>query len=156
MKKNKPKKPPKVRRMLPSPLLKHGTCFLVWKHYNQVEPGEWPWKNFPPREIASQGDGSLTVSSRAMDCLQRLRDFVGRPLVVLSGYRDPAHNKRERGKKRSQHLLGQAFDIACPRARMKSLQQAAKECGFTGFGYYPKRGFLHVDTGPARTWGKKP
>jgi len=27
------------------------------------------------------------------------------------------------------------------------------KAGFTGFGYYPKSGFMHIDTGPERTWG---
>jgi len=27
--------------------------------------------------------------------------------------------------------------------------------GFLGFGFYPRSGFIHVDLGPARQWGKR-
>jgi hypothetical protein len=32
---------------------------------------------------------------------------------------------------------------------------AAREVGFLGFGYYPRSGFMHIDLGPARSWGEK-
>lgn len=27
--------------------------------------------------------------------------------------------------------------------------------GFKGFGFYPRSGFIHIDLGPARTWGER-
>ena len=29
----------------------------------------------------------------------------------------------------------------------------AREVGFLGFGTYPRSGFMHIDLGPARSWG---
>jgi uncharacterized protein YcbK (DUF882 family) len=43
--------------------------------------------------------------------LQVLRDFVGQPIKVNSGYRSPAHNKSIGGASRSQHVKGKAADI---------------------------------------------
>lgn len=33
-----------------------------------------------------------------------------------------------------------------------AFERAAKAVGFTGIGHYPKSGFMHIDTGPARRW----
>ena len=33
-----------------------------------------------------------------------------------------------------------------------AFERAARECGFTGFGHYPKSGFMHIDIGPAKLW----
>lgn len=46
--------------------------------------------------------------------LDPLREAVGRPIRVNSGYRGPALNHRIRGAKNSQHLTGQAADIQSP------------------------------------------
>ena len=36
-----------------------------------------------------------------------------------------------------------------------AFEAAAREVGFLGFGFYPRSGFIHVDLGPARTWGPR-
>ncbi len=35
-----------------------------------------------------------------------------------------------------------------------AFEAAAREVGFLGFGYYPRSGFMHIDLGPARSWGE--
>jgi len=32
--------------------------------------------------------------------------------------------------------------------------EAARAVGFLGFGTYPRSGFMHIDLGPARSWGE--
>lgn len=44
--------------------------------------------------------------------LDPVRDAFGKPIKVNSGYRCEKHNKEVGGAKNSQHLLGQAADIA--------------------------------------------
>jgi len=44
--------------------------------------------------------------------LQYLRDYLGKPIKINSGYRSPEHNEKIGGVKHSQHLLGKAADIA--------------------------------------------
>ena len=46
--------------------------------------------------------------------LDPLRDLIGRPIKVNSGYRGPALNLRIKGATKSQHLTGQAADIQSP------------------------------------------
>lgn len=43
--------------------------------------------------------------------LQVIRDFIGIPILILSAYRSPKHNKKVGGAKNSQHLQGKAADL---------------------------------------------
>ena len=36
-----------------------------------------------------------------------------------------------------------------------AFEEAAHAVGFRGFGFYPRSGFIHVDLGPARSWGER-
>lgn len=45
--------------------------------------------------------------------LQPLRDDLGKPLIITSGYRSPALNKAIGGSEDSQHSNGEAVDIEC-------------------------------------------
>ncbi|MCH5240443.1 MAG: peptidase M15 [Muribaculaceae bacterium] len=45
--------------------------------------------------------------------LQPLRDKLGLPIKVTSGFRNPSLNKAVRGSAYSQHLKGEAADIVC-------------------------------------------
>ena len=46
--------------------------------------------------------------------LDPLREALGRPVVVSSGYRSPRVNRAVGGSASSQHVLGQAADITVP------------------------------------------
>ena len=43
--------------------------------------------------------------------LQVLREELGRPIRVISGYRSPKYNRRIGGARRSQHMTAKAADI---------------------------------------------
>lgn len=43
--------------------------------------------------------------------LQVLRDYIGRPIKIISGYRSPDYNKKIGGARRSQHMTAKAADI---------------------------------------------
>jgi len=43
--------------------------------------------------------------------LQVLREYIGKPIRVISGYRSPKYNRRIGGAKRSQHMVAKAADI---------------------------------------------
>lgn len=125
-----------------------------YAHFSQVDMKHWRWPSFSPREIASKGEGELLIDDHAMDKLQALRDRLGKPMLITSAYRSAAHNKRVGGAKNSMHMQGVAFDVRMENQDPHEFEAAARAVGFTGFGYYPKSGFMHVDTGPARSWGK--
>lgn len=125
----------------------------VYNHYRDYPMSQWIWPNFSPREMASKREGELLIHPDSMDKLQALRTALGVPLVITSAYRSAAHNKAVGGAKNSQHRLGRAFDVMMANHDPAAFEKAARKAGFTGFGYYPKQGFMHIDTGPARTWG---
>lgn len=115
------------------------------------------WPNFTPFELSSKGDGTLIVNYEALDCLQRLRNFVRVPLIVSSAYRDPEYNREVGGAEKSLHLQGRAYDLIVKGksdAAIVMMIYYATKAGFTGFGMYLDRTvpFIHFDTGKPRSW----
>ena len=64
--------------------------------------------NFPGRGII----GTLISTAEKMD---KIRDLLGHPILVSSGYRSPELNKKVGSSPSSQHTKGQAVDFICPR-----------------------------------------
>jgi zinc D-Ala-D-Ala carboxypeptidase len=123
--------------------------FRTWRDFPM---SEWRWPNFSPQEVASKGEGELLIDEPSMDKLQKLRTALGKPLIITSAYRSAAHNARVKGAKNSQHRFGKAFDVMMTNQDPAAFERAARAAGFTGFGHYPKSGFMHIDTGTARRW----
>lgn len=112
-------------------------------------------KNFSADEFACR-DGSETpcdvlvnLKELAMN-LQVLRDHLGKPITINSGYRSPSYNKRVGGAVNSQHLTGHAGDIHVPGKRPvqvkamieKLISEGKMKQG--GIGLY--KTFVHYDT----------
>ncbi len=125
-----------------------------YKHWRDVPGDAWRWPNFTPSEIACKGDGSLLVDAGSLDKLQEVCQRLGKAMTLNSAFRSPAHNKAVGGEPDSQHRTGKAFDVALTGAFTRAqLHAASKAAGFTGFGDYDH--FVHIDTGPARTWDRR-
>jgi len=81
--------------------------------------------------------------------LQVLRDHLGEPIHINSGYRSPEHNKKVGGEKNSYHMKAMAADITCKSKTPKQLAAiiekliAEKKMKQGGIGIYP--GFVHYD-----------
>jgi zinc D-Ala-D-Ala carboxypeptidase len=127
----------------------------TFRHWKIVSREQWSWPNFSPAEIACRGTGQLVIDTDAMDALQRLREKVGKPIIITSAYRSPEHNRRVKGATNSRHLRGDAFDISMSNHDPNTFENAARAEGFTGFGFYPKSNFMHIDMGQVRTWGTR-
>ena len=127
---------------------------LTYAHWRDVPESAWHWPSFSPAEIACRGTGAIKINTEALDKLQSLRNRLGKPLIVRSAYRSPEHNKAVGGAPASKHMLGTAFDIAMSNHDPMAFEAAARAAGFLGFGYYPRSGFMHIDLGPARSWGE--
>lgn len=68
-----------------------------------------------------------SIKALVDNVLQPLRDRWGKPLTVNSGYRCPELNKEVGGVETSQHVKGEAADIACDRPA--ELAQMAYDMG---------------------------
>ena len=100
-----------------------------------------------------------SIDPALLDLIHRLRLVMecDRPVHVISGYRCPATNamlaRRSNGvAKNSYHVKGMAIDLRLPERDLKDLRTAALTLAGGGVGYYPKSDFVHMDTGPVRTW----
>ena len=83
----------------------------------------------------------------------RIRERLGVPITVNSGYRCPEHNAEVGGVSDSQHVLGTAADITYDGVDVDTLAEIAEECGADGIGKYYHQDFVHVDVrGYAARW----
>ena len=80
-----------------------------------------------------------------------------KPFEILSGFRSEETNQKLRHSSRrvarhSLHIEAKAVDLRLPGVSLKQLRAAALSLHNGGVGYYPKRGFVHIDSGPVRHW----
>ncbi|MGV4459866.1 D-Ala-D-Ala carboxypeptidase family metallohydrolase, partial [Ornithobacterium rhinotracheale] len=61
--------------------------------------------------VSSTAEFALKNLREIASNLQELRNYIGKPIIVNSGYRIVAHNRKIGGKVNSQHLQGMAADI---------------------------------------------
>jgi len=79
---------------------------------HRPQPGRWLGPHFVESEFACRCCGMVRVNIRLVHMLEALRARLGgRPVIVTSGYRCPAHNRAVGGARLSQHLYGNAVDI---------------------------------------------
>lgn len=82
-----------------------------------------------------------------------LANSVFEPLIVTSGYRNPVRNLGIEGAaKNSMHTIGRAADVRVRGLTTTQLWQMAAALRAGGVGYYPGKGFVHIDTGRIRYW----
>lgn len=81
--------------------------------------------------------------------LQVLRDEIGLPISINSGYRHPEYNKRIGGAKFSQHLTASASDIVVrdmtPKKLAKNILKLIKSGKMKEGGVGLYNGFVHYD-----------
>jgi uncharacterized protein YcbK (DUF882 family) len=94
-----------------------------------------------------------------LDLLHRLSSLMDdeEPIHVISGYRSPKTNamlakRSNQVAKNSYHLRGMAIDIRLPERGLEDLRRTALGLARGGVGFYPKSDFVHLDTGPVRSW----
>lgn len=107
----------------------------------------------------SRDSGTTEMDPLLFDVLwhtARISGYGGQ-VEVLSAFRSPESNawlaSVSRGVARdSQHINGNAMDIRFPGVPVFRIRQAARSLNMGGVGFYPRSGFVHIDTGPVRYW----
>ena len=93
-----------------------------------------------------QGSGQM-MDKRLLKKLDEIREIVGEPIIITSGFRTPAHNESVNGVESSSHLKGLAVDIAIRHSRMRfKLISALFEVGINRIGIADN--FIHIDIDP--------
>ncbi len=88
--------------------------------------------------------GKVIVSGWLIHLLNKVREALGLPMIVSSGYRCKKWNKKKGGKKNSAHRRGTAADIKCTNSAMRYLIiKYAFEVGFKRIGVGGD--FIHLD-----------
>ena len=107
----------------------------------------------------SQNNAETEMDPLLFDVLWHTMNLCGfhGSVEVLSAYRSPTTNawlaSVSRGVARdSQHMNGNAMDIRFPGVPVFKIRQAARSLQMGGVGFYPRSGFVHLDTGPIRYW----
>lgn len=87
------------------------------------------------------------MDSKLLQVLEKMRERLGEPLIVSSGYRCPTHNRNIGGASQSYHMRGKAADVYIRSERFtpKSIEKIAFECGADTACAYEADGFCHVD-----------
>lgn len=101
-------------------------------------------KNFTKEEFSCKCCNDCEINPTLVNRLQLVRDIVGVPIYINSGYRCSKHNKEIGGSSKSQHILGNAADIRIKNHSVKQMYEICKQF-FTGIGIYPEQNFIHVD-----------
>lgn len=105
--------------------------------------------NFLIREFRCRdGADEIFIDRKLVDVLQKYRDFIGKPIVVTSGYRTETHNKAVGGAKNSYHLIGRAIDFFINGVNARDIAKWMFSMGVTGIGLYINRNqeFVHIDS----------
>jgi uncharacterized protein YcbK (DUF882 family) len=99
----------------------------------------------------------IAIDVGVVDFLAAVMDAVGASrATILSAYRTAATNRMLAQTTfgvadNSQHLYGRALDIRLD-APIERAMAAARAMQRGGVGWYPRSGFIHIDSGPVRNW----
>ncbi|MCU0599249.1 MAG: DUF882 domain-containing protein [Desulfobacterales bacterium] len=99
------------------------------------------------------------IDPALLDIICRIQSATGSQgtIEVISGYRSPRTNTFLRRfssgvASKSLHMKGQAVDIRITDLPTLQLRKTAADLRTGGVGYYAESDFVHLDTGPFRTW----
>lgn len=120
---------------------------MIKSYIMDTDANEKIGQHFKVREFACK-DGSQVVfiDTHLVAILDILRNQVGKPVYINSGYRTPTRNKEVGGAKYSYHMRGMAADIRVNGMAAKEIANKLNaiipdECGIIVYSTW-----VHIDT----------
>lgn len=129
--------------------------FVYWEDGDYLKPG---YRTACHLLRDTSENSIFPISPVLLDILYSIQNWltlagVERPILINSGYRTRNTNYSIEGAARSSmHLSGKAADISIPDIPTSYLAQLATLMRAGGVGFYPSKGFVHVDCGAVRNW----
>ena len=119
---------------------------MIKSYIMDKEANEKVGQHFKVREFACK-DGSQVVfiDDHLVSVLDILRNKLGKPVIITSGYRTPTRNKDVGGARYSYHMRGMAADIRVNEISAKELANELNaivpdECGIIVY-----KSWVHFD-----------
>lgn len=110
-------------------------------------------RDFTCKEFMCHCCGTCRMNAKFMYALQTLRDLVGEPIRIVSGYRCRRHNINVGGAEFSYHMKGMAADIVIAKHSIaEAMVHVLKVDAFCQGGIGQYNSWVHVDIGPKRRW----
>ena len=104
-------------------------------------------RDFAASEFACQHCGRRGIRFEFVELLQHLRDAIGQPLKITSGYRCPQHPIEAAKPKPGRHAEGIAADLTGP-PLIEIWRRLPEFPEFTGVGIARHQNFIHLDIRP--------
>lgn len=109
------------------------------------------WREDQPTEMDPQVLDILSACHGLLGCSE--------PYEVVSAFRTQKTNNMLRGRSRgvarnSYHVRGMAVDVAMKTRSVRQIAGAGLSLNRGGVGKYSSASFVHLDSGPVRTWGR--
>ncbi|AQS41599.1 MAG: Peptidase M15 [Candidatus Tokpelaia hoelldobleri] len=103
-------------------------------------------------QVARKGVQTACFNPRLVSLLGTIQNHYKRPVIITSGYRSPAHNRRVHGAKHSLHMSCSAADIKVSGVHKSELARFVRALpNRGGVGTYCNQ-IIHVDVGARRDW----
>ncbi len=129
---------------------------VYWEN-GEYDPDELARVNYILRDF--RANEIKPIDPALLDLLVGVQHRLGtsQPFQVISGYRSPItnamlHANGEGVAVHSLHIDGKAIDVCVEGRGLAQIRRAAWNLQGGGVGYYPRSGFVHVDTGRIRWW----
>lgn len=131
---------------------------IYWIDGKYIKPAlkeiNWLMRDWRENKAVNMDRRTIDVIAAAHSRLN-----TSEPVLMLSGYRSPRTNAMLRSKSRgvakdSYHMKGMATDMRVPSRSVSQIAKAAMASRTGGVGKYYRSNFVHVDSGPIRTWSR--
>ena len=120
---------------------------MLKSYIMDTEANEKIGQHFKVKEFACKDDSQIVfIDSYLVSILDILRNQVGKPVIITSGYRTPTRNKAVGGAKYSYHMRGMAADIRIKGMTAKEIANKLNEIIPNECGIIVYSTWVHIDT----------